>query len=303
MLGIGIVGLRIGDLTDSILAGIGFSVAILVAVVVSNAWYRHRSNARLLHPGWRAPASVSGMLQISSLPIPWMDSVYETQPALAGYSGAVSVEMKAEKLWLQVNNRTQSGFEAHPLLIRIPLAKLSRVEVEEPWTGVMGSSLVFMMSDGQSFRLGVRTDEHVSRKVAERFTVEANEARLMPLPPGPTGLLSEPPPRRISPGRADSMRFVVLLPFAVALWAGLAEGKAMWGAVSAMLLAFAGLALPLSRSLKFRPLLFFGSILVAIGFLIDFALDLQVRSLVGVLVAGATATVILRLSRIPKGVH
>ncbi len=95
------------------------------------------------------------------------------------------------------------------------------------------------------------------------------------------------------------MRFVTFGPFFVGLWASLAEGGSMWGGISAMLLVLAGMAVPLSRSLNFRPVLFFGSILVAIGFLIDFALDQQVRSLVAVLVAGVTAVVILRLSRTP----
>ncbi len=171
ILGMALVGLRIGDLAGSVLIGAGTAVAILLAVVSSNAWYRHRSNTRFSHPDWRAPASASGMLQISSLPIPWMDSADETQPGAAGYSGALSVEVKAEQLWLQISNQTVFGFEGHPFLIRLPLANLRRVEVEDPWMGVIGSSLVFVMSDGESFRLGVTTDEAISRKVAERFTV------------------------------------------------------------------------------------------------------------------------------------
>jgi hypothetical protein len=301
ILGMALVGLRVGDLADSALVGLAVGAAILLAVVLSNAWYRRRSNARFSEPGWRAPASASGMLQVSSLPIPWMDSAHETQPAAAGYSGALSVEVKAEELWLQVSNQTVFGFEGHPFLIRLPLANLRRVEVEDPWMGVVGSALVFVMSNGESFRIGVTMDEAISRKVAERFTVKANEARLKPLPSGPVGLVSDPPPRRINPGKAELMRFVTFGPFFVGLWAGLAEGGSMWGAISAMLLALAGMAVPLSRSLKFRPVLFFGSILVAAGFLIDFALDRQVRSLVAVLVAGATAVVILRLSRTPTG--
>lgn len=290
---LGLFGLRIANDTGSVLAAVLSVLGLAAFIFVLVTFFRRRTARSISDLAEGGKLSLMGALQLSTLPPNWERAATETFALTASSSDALTVDVLAEDLWLRVHSRSMLGFKGHPFRAQVPLADLTGVYVGEPVIGIVGSTLTFLLNDDRTFTVELMTGPDTTEVAAERFRSEAARAQALPRPEGPIGVVSDPPPMRIPPGRAWVMGLIPAAPFIVAMF-NAEEGA--WGAGISAVAFFLGFGVMFFRSVKLAKLVTIGCGLVAAGFLADYILAGTPISLLGLAVAGAAAFLLARMT-------
>ena len=200
VVGVALVGVRVGVLAHSWTAGVGAGLAVVLLNVGLIVWSRRRAERRLADNV--GPGPVEGLLDFASLPTDWRTKARETLGAIGGTNApGMSVMMSAADGYLVLQRRMLKFTGKTPFTARVPLGAVESVKVGRPQLGLIGSSLVFTLSTGEEIRVDVAVGEDSAELIAEVF-------RQAPARPG-DGLTQPPASAKI--GRASCRERVYVL--------------------------------------------------------------------------------------------
>lgn len=278
VLGVLAIFVRVAAATGSLVWALGLVAGLLVLFLWIVARSRRRTEAQLTASLDRPP-SVNAALDFESLPEDWRSLARETLSAAGASAPAMNVTVTVDGGWLLIEKRRLLGGGKTPFKLCAPLAALLEVGAAKPKIGVVGSSLTFALSTGETLVFDVMAGQQASETLARRFREAALAARTS-TPPGPMRLeiVTEPPPPRTSSNLASVMMMACFIPFAIAM-AGAVHGPV--AALASMFLMFAALGLLLVRPVRMGHFLAVGAWVTAGAFVIDAARTGDYLRLVG----------------------